>query len=259
VVLGRKEGIAWRTLPKKLVSCQFLVEEDYLKYIPKKSTFHKAWDEIRQASLERWIIQLGNDVAKLDTDAVAIDSTGFELYGGSSWRLVKWVSGLLRRTSKLFRKIHIGVALPSRAIIGIRVSKSKSHDAHEFGRLWLSIPKRLLTKVRKIYADKAYWWENILGLIAQEGMVPVIPPKSNSVDHGTSKARDLVVRAHQNYPGLYRHNHQPQRRAAVEHVFGLIKLRPGRITDRKLSCKNKTLLSRFLWYNHNLRVKRVRW
>ena len=76
-------------------------------------------------------------------------------------------------------------------------------------------------------------------------MYPDVPPNKNSVDHGTDSPQDLRVRAEKNHNGLYRQNHHPERRASVEHVFGLIKLCPLPIYDRKMNNKLKTLLSSF--------------
>lgn len=74
-----------------------------------------------------------------------------------------------------------------------------------------------------MYLDAAYWDEKIAVLLVQCGIIPVIPPKSNSVDHGTNNYQDKIVRALKNYPGLYKHNVKSEWRASVEHVFGLVK------------------------------------
>jgi len=100
-----------------------------------------------------------------------------------------------------------------------------------------------------MHLDGAYWDENIMGWIKQEGMRPDVPPKENAVDHGTTSPHDRIVRTYTAYPGLIRHINHSERRAIVEHVFGLIKLRPLTINDRKLDNKLKTLLCPFLWYN----------
>ncbi len=103
-----------------------------------------------------------------------------------------------------------------------------------------------------MYLDAAYWAESIIGLLVQENIIPVIPPKSNSIDHGTDSQQDLIVRAMQNYPGLYKYNVKSEWRASVEHVFGMVKLRPLRITERKESSRAKALLFPFLCYNFKL-------
>ena len=148
--------------------------------------------------------------------------------------------------------------MPSRAIVSIRFSKSKDHDNVIFAKIWKDLSKRLIKQIKRFYLDKAYWSENTAGLINQNQITPIIPPKKNSIDHGTESPLDQIVRAHQKYPGLYHHNHQPQKRSSVEHVFGLIKLQEPKLRDRKAVNKVKTLLTPFLWYNHKLHVKGVK-
>jgi len=253
---SRMEGIPWRQLPAKLSSCHFLMENGYLSHIPSWQKFHQVWNlQVNQRSLENLISSIGNEIAKPTATAVAVDSSGFQFFEGSTWRYLKWAAGQLKKTSTMFRKIHIAVEVSSRAIVAICPSKSKDHDAVIFARIWRRLSKRLLSKIRRFYADKAYWSENILGLIAQNGITPVIPPKKNSVDHGTSDPMDLIVRARNNYPGLYRINHKPQLRSTVEHTFGNVTQAMPRITDRKAVSRAKALLTPFLWYNHSLLVQ----
>ncbi|MCG3224358.1 MAG: transposase [Candidatus Heimdallarchaeota archaeon] len=249
-VIGRIEGVPWRTLPLKLSLCEFLVREGYLRVIPSKSTFHRVWQDIRVGSLESWVRTIGYNTAVKGEDAeCAVDSSGFKITTGNLWRYLKWAKGQLKKTSKLFRKVHIIISLPSRTVVSITTSPSTTHDSKVCGKLFQTLPKRLIKRFKRIHLDGAYWDENIMGWIKQEGMYPDVPPNKNSVDHGTDSPQDLRVRAEKNYPGLYRKNHHPERRASVEHVFGLIKLRPLTISDRKTNNKLKTLLCPFLWYN----------
>ncbi|MHA1685652.1 MAG: hypothetical protein ACTSYD_04495 [Candidatus Heimdallarchaeaceae archaeon] len=74
----------------------------------------------------------------------------------------------------------------------------------------------------RFYADSAYWTENIVGLLKQHSLIPVISPKSNALLD--TPLLGPIVRAHRFYPGLYKHNHHPEYRSSVEHVFGLLKL-----------------------------------
>lgn len=257
-VFSRLENIPWRQLPKKLSLCDFLIEAGYLAYIPSKSKFHQVWHDINRSSLQSWIRQLGYEVAILQDCSCAMDSSGFKIITGQLWRYAKYASATISKTSKAFRKVHIIVGLPSRAIVSIANSASKTHDSQLCGKLFKKLSKRLVPQLKRMFADKGYWDEKIMGWITQEGMYPVIPPKSNSVDHGSSSPHDLIVRAHQKYPGLYKHNHQPGKRAGVEHVFGLIKLRPMILYDRKLRIKEKSLLCSFLWYNYQLYAQTLR-
>ena len=71
----------------------------------------------------------------------------------------------------------------------------------------------------RFYANSAYWTENIVGLLQQHALHPVIPPKSNAL-LGTPLLGPIVL-AHRLYPGFYRPNHHPEYRSSVEHAFVL--------------------------------------
>ncbi|MHA1684895.1 MAG: hypothetical protein ACTSYD_00655 [Candidatus Heimdallarchaeaceae archaeon] len=96
--------------------------------------------------------------------------------------------------------------------------------------MWQKLPSTLLRPTMRFYADCAYWSENIVGLIKQHALHPVIPPKSNALLD--TPLLGPIVRAHRFYPGLYRHNHHPEYRSSVEHVFVLLKLSFPPILDR---------------------------
>jgi len=186
-----------------------------------------------------------------------VDSSGFQFFEGSTWRYLKWAVGQLKKTSSMFRKVHVAVEVSSRAVVAICPSRSKDHDAVIFTRVWRRLSKRLLRRINRLYADKVYWSENILGLIAQNGITPVIPPKSNSVDHGNENPMDLIVKAHNHYPGSYRKNHKPELRSTVEHTFGNVKQQRSRSMDRKAVNRALVLLTPFLWYNHKIMIGRL--
>lgn len=253
---AKYDNIVWRDLPSKLRYCDFLIDEEYLRYIPSKSTFQRYWDQTPISSFESWIRKSGYSKSDRDTDA-AIDSSGFELIIGSFWRLVKWGKTYISKTSDLFCKVHITVGLPSRAIVGIVISSSKDHDAKIFGSLWKNMYKRVVKWLKRVHLDKGYWSENIINFLAQEGKQAVIPCKTNSVDHGTSSPMDKLVRMQREMPGLYKRNYKTHLRAEVEHVFGEVKLHHTILRDYKEKNKFKTLLCSFLWYNHKLIVQGV--
>lgn len=257
-ILGRLQNISWRNMPDQFSSCQFLIDEGYLKKIPCKSTFHATWNSIPIKSLESWTRRLGYAIAKQYDHALACDSTGFKRVGSSLWGYLKWVQTRLSKTSKIFVKAHVCISLPSRAIVAICFSRSIDSDAKIFAKIWKQISKRLLPCMRRFYLDNGYWSGNILGLIDQHQIYPVVKPRTGLKDWGTDSPTDLVVRAYNNYPGLYRHNHKPNHRSSVEHVFGLIKLKPLLLYDKKEINKLKTLLTPFLWYNFILYTREVK-
>jgi len=192
-VMGRYQSIPWRKLPLYLQSCTFLVDDGYMSKIPSFHVFHQAWSTCRIQSLESWIRMLGMNGARGDT-SVAIDSSGFETRAGSMWRFFKWNRKKLSRTSLIFKKVHIAISLPSRSIISITTSKSKDHDSKVFGKIWKNMYRRIVKQLKIVHLDKGYWSENIIGLLVQVGITPVIPCKKNSIDHGVASPMDQLVR-----------------------------------------------------------------
>lgn len=256
-IVARNEGITWRELPSKLSSCQFLIEEGYLQKIPHFTTLNRIWNKMTVHNIETWVSRLGYTLGKTTASDLAVDSSGFEMQPGSVWRLAKWNRKVLSKTSKFFHKIHIAVVLPSRAVVTAVATKSKTHDARAFGRVWQKMSKRLPRVIDRLHADKAYWSENIIGFLAQEGIQAVIPCKKNSVDHGTGSPMDHLIRLQRRYKGIYKKNYHTHLRSEVEHVFGNIKVRKPILHDRKIKNKVKTLLTAFLWYNYKLQLEEV--
>ena len=257
-MLGRLENVRWRDLEKKLQLCTFLVEEGYLNYIPSKSTFHRVWKDIELSSVESLIRGIGYKIAKkVGDDAFAVDSSGFKMILGSIWRLLKWDKKKLKKTSPIFKKVHMGVSLPSRSIVTITTTPSTTHDSKALGTLLNDLYKRLIDGYDRMYGDSAYWAENIFEWLKNQDIFPVITPKSNYVDHGTDSVHDCLVRAYEQYSGLFKRNHHPEFREAVEHVFGLIKLKTLSISDWKEKNQLKSLLTPFIWYNFGVYVQQM--
>ncbi len=138
IIICRSENIAWRDVPSMLIPCEFLIKEGYLTKIPSWEKFYQEFRNMRVDTLETFISQLGTKITnktKFDKFDVAVDSSGIGVYGGSIWRFLKWAKSRVKKTSKLFRKVHIAVSLPSRAIISIARSKSIDHDSLIFAKL----------------------------------------------------------------------------------------------------------------------------
>ena len=205
-VFAKTQNIIWRDIPPKLTYCDFLINQGYLKSIPSKSTFHRMWMQVSEDNLNSWIRMIGFNESKSSITDVAVDSSGFELRPGSIWRFIKWNRSVLTKTSTLFRKIHIAIALPSRAIIGIHGSEGRRFDSKAFGPLIMRVYKKLIPKIERLHADKAYWDEKIIGYLTQEGITPVIPCKSNSKINGIYNFIDFQVNYQKKYPGIYKKN-----------------------------------------------------
>ena len=129
-----------------------------MRKISSKSTFHAVWREIDKRLLEQWIILQGKEItSRREVKGLAADSSGFKNRQACLWRFLKWSKGGLKRTSRLFRKIHLIIALPSRAIVSLTHSHSNTHDSKVFGGLWQKLPSTLLRPTVRFYADSAYW------------------------------------------------------------------------------------------------------
>ena len=248
-VFARMQNIVWEDLPTKLKYCDFLGEAGYLRSIPSKSTFHRYWKQVSGANLKSWIRMSGKCLVTEADQDLAIDSSGFELFVGSIWRFLKWGKRAILKSSPFFVKVHLAVALPSKAIVSIEVSESTVHDSVAFGAVWKSLYKRIAGLLKRVHLDKAYWSENHINFLEQEGIQAVIPCKSNSIDHGTESRMDKLVQEHRHMPGLYQRNNCSHLRAEVEHVFGEVRLFHVILGDIQKTNKVKTLLCSFLWYN----------
>ncbi len=257
-VFARVNNIVWRDLPSNLKLCDFLIEDGYLTKIPSKSTFHCYWDQVSQSSMESWVRMSGYSLTSPEDEDTAIDSSGFELNIGSIWRLVKWGKKTILKSSDIFCKVHLAVALPSRAVVAIETSNSSTHDSVMFGPIWKHMYIRITRRIKRVHLDKGYWSEKIINFLHQEKIKAVIPCKSNSKDHGTGSPMDTVVHQQRKMPGLYRKNNKTYLRAEVEHVFGEGKLFHVILRDYKMHNKLKTLLCIFLWYNYELMIEKVR-
>ncbi len=78
-VIGRIEGVPWRTLPLKLSLCVFLTKEGYLRTIPSKTTFHRVWQDIGVEVSESWIRAIGyNTAVKWEDSECVEDSSGYK-------------------------------------------------------------------------------------------------------------------------------------------------------------------------------------
>ncbi|MCH8907859.1 MAG: hypothetical protein IH840_12295 [Candidatus Heimdallarchaeota archaeon] len=100
-ILGRLQNISWRNMPDQFFSCEFLIDEGYLKKIPCKSTFHATWNSIQLKLLESWTRKLGYGIAKQSDHALACESIGFKRVGSSLWGYLKWVQTRLTNVKDL--------------------------------------------------------------------------------------------------------------------------------------------------------------
>jgi len=79
-IIARIEGIDWRKVEEKLILCDFLIKEGWMRNIPSKSTFHTVWRAIESKILELWIIELSGEILrKKGLKAMSVDSSRFKI------------------------------------------------------------------------------------------------------------------------------------------------------------------------------------
>ena len=117
-VLKHSWDITWRQYAQALQTPQataVLKRYGAIKS-PSKSTLHNAWDNALIDPLRDMLIEMGWKIAK-EPKTLAIDSIGFEMKAGSTWRLLKWDKSFLKKASKWFEKAHILADTATQAVL----------------------------------------------------------------------------------------------------------------------------------------------
>lgn len=99
---------------------------------------------------------------------LVIDSTGFKVYGEGEWK-VRSHGKQKRRT---WRKYHLALDPQTHQVLAMELTECTVHDSHVVKPLLESITG----KVRKVFADGAYYNKAALDEIAKRGAEAVIPP-----------------------------------------------------------------------------------
>ena len=257
-VLKHSLDITWRQYAKVLQTPQataVLKQYGAIKP-PSKSTLHKAWDNAPIGPLRDTLIEIGWKIAQ-EPKSLAIDSTGFEMKAGSTWRLLKWDRSFLKKASKWFDKAHILVDTASQAVLSISFTESFDHDLTQVLRLLRRA--RVLRRKREyvLYGDKAYHDKQLHAKLLEWGVKFVVESKKNFVLRGVKGFLERSLRLYKNSPGLWRHTFRYWRKAAVEHVFGLVKQHKPSLMARELKNKHKELLTAFLLYDLKTLLKKA--
>lgn len=253
-LIGGSLPLSWSNYTQELKGCENIIKKWGATGLPGKTSLFNAWKEISELQLINQITLLGRKICP-QPQSVAMDSTGFILKGGTIWRILKWSKSLLKKTSRLFWKVHLIVETRKQAILSIALSPSKTHDVKRSGALLHRLGKRLLTHVKWVYADKAYQDDKLFNYFEQESIKLVVEPKRNAVDHGTTSFRDRSLRFFCQAKGLWKYTYRIGRKASVEHVIGLVKLHTQPMRARKPCSRRKSLLLQFLVYNFSLYLK----
>ena len=152
--------------------------------VPCYSTFCR-----RQSKLQ---LSLEKPLSVQNPMDIAIDSTGFKVYGEGEWK-VRTHGYSCRRT---WRKFHIAMDVNTHQIEAVLVTTNDCHDVETLDDLLEQLPEN----IQSIMADGAYESFENYEEIYSIGANPIIPPKKNAKikQHGNSKSkplkRDQIVR-----------------------------------------------------------------
>ena len=181
--------------------------------------------------------------------ALAIDSTDFEKRAGSTWRLLQWDWSFLKKASKWFDKVHILVDTTTRAVLSLSITESFDHDITQVLKLLRRARVLRRRAAYVLYGNKAYHDRRLHAKLEAWGVRFIVEPKKNFVPHGLSGFFERSLRLYKNSPGLWKHTFRDHKKAAVEHVFGLVKLHNPPVRARTRKNKHKHLVAAFLLYN----------
>ena len=220
---------------------------------PAKSTLHKAWEQALIGQLRHTLIELGWNIAN-NPKALAIDSSGFEVKAGSTWRLVKWQRSALTKTSTWFHKAHILVDTATQAVLSLSLTKSVVHDVTQIHTLlrqgYLLGRKRRLV----LFGDKAYHHKQLHAKLLDWGVKVIVEPKTNFRLGQRQGLLERTLHLYQRSPGLWKYILLYHEKTTVDHVFGLVKIHKPSLQAQTLKNKHKHkhLLTAFLLANLNL-------
>ena len=241
----------WREFTQHLQQHEDVLLEFGAIRVPSTSSIYAAWRDIPTSQLENLVKLIGR-ILSPDPKNTAFDSTGFMFKGGSIWILLKWARRKLKKTSRVFYKIHIIADLNTSAVLAIKSSKSPVHDLTMGWKLIKSLGTRILFSIKRIYGDKAYTDVKLYNHLQNYDVQLTVEPRSNAADKGTDSFQDKSVRLYQNSPELWKYTHKHGQKAIVERVFGSVKNKPIPLTAKIAKNKRKQLIMKFFVYNFNL-------
>lgn len=220
--------------------------------IPGKTTIYNGFRNLEPKQIKSLTTQISRVLC--EPDRVAIDSSGFILSLGRFWKMVTYKANNLKRTSRIFYKMHIIVDTATKSILAVNWSKSPDHDYPVAVLLVKQLGKKILEKIRYFMGDKAYEGPDLRSFLEKFKIRLLVEPKKGSVDHGQDTDRDRDVRLSQQSKELWKHTFKYGNKQVVEHVFGEIKLNLC-VNARKRTILKRQLLIHFLMYNLNLYLK----
>lgn len=106
---------------------------------------------------------------------LVFDSTGMAFDKASSWYETKYCR---KPKNRPWRKLHLSID-PNMEVYGVEVTDNYTSDREMINSLIAKTDDR--QKIRKLIADGGYYSAKIVQSLYDRGIIPVIPPPSNSV------------------------------------------------------------------------------
>jgi transposase len=116
---------------------------------------------------------------------VVVDSTGLQVFGAGEWR-----SDAYRHPKRrTWRKLHLSIDAATQEIVAETLTSKKCDDADLVPEILVQIEP----PVRKLYGDGAYDKWKLYDVLAQEEILPVIPPRRGASikRHGNCAGKPL--------------------------------------------------------------------
>jgi hypothetical protein len=116
---------------------------------------------------------------------VVVDSTGLKVFGAGEWR-----SDAYRHPKRrTWRKLHLSIDAATQEIVAETLTSKKCDDADLVPEILVQIEP----PVRKLYGDGAYDKWKLYDVLAQEEILPVIPPRRGASikRHGNCAGKPL--------------------------------------------------------------------
>ncbi len=242
---------SWRSFPDQLLQHEAILADFGAIQVPHFTSIYNAWTSIPISQLEN-LVKLTGKILSSDSEDVAFDSSGFLFKGGSVWILLKWGKKKLKKTSRAFYKAHIAVDVKSTAVLSVKLSKSMTHDVKIAWKLIKSMGSNVVSKLRRIYGDKAYNDKKLREYLISKSVNLIVEPKKNATDKGTNDFQDKNLRLYRRSPNLWKSTHNYNQKTFVELVFGTVKSKPIPLSAKLAKNKKKQLIMKFFVYNFNM-------
>lgn len=167
---------------------------------------------------------------RLVEENIVIDSSGFSTSLYERWFNIRAQAVSRKRT---WKKVHLSCGAKTHCIISVKITPGTYADSPELVPLVENTARYF--SMKEVSADKAYLSRNNLNKIAENGAIPFIPFKSNSVrnSRGSRLWKQMWMFFYENQEEFMKHYHA---RSNIETTFSMLK----RIYGNFLRMRNET-------------------